>query len=90
MNGDEYGPNLSDFNPSWMEDGGGITGEQGEPNFDSNAAWDTRAWSRVEDQPEGNSGSPCGPESDTTKLYVYVKKYVDGQWVCSWMECGPA
>ncbi len=91
MNGDEYsGPTMSEFNPSWMEDGGGITGEQGEPSFDSNAAWDTNAWSR-QNMDQGDPFSPsteCIPEGspDTSKIYVKATHFVDGQWTCYWLE----
>lgn len=90
MDGDDQGPNVSDFNPSWMEDGGGISGEQGEPNFDSNTGWDTNAWSRQNDSPE--DFSPAGsndcepPSADTSKIYVKATHYVDGKWTCYWLE----
>ncbi len=88
MNGDEYqSPNVSDFNPSWMEDGGGIIGEQTEPDFSSNQAWDTNAWSRQNDGPQDDTGvSNCTPGDDTSKSYVQVKQYVDGHWKCIWTE----
>lgn len=40
MNG-EQGVDLADFNPSWMEDGLGISGDQIEPDFGDDTQWDT-------------------------------------------------
>ncbi len=87
MNGDEYsGPVMSEFNPSWMEDGGGIIGEQGEPSFDSNAAWDTNAWSRQNEDQGDAFANTCTPEANEAMIYVYTKRFTDGNWVCEWTE----
>ncbi len=89
MNGDDYqGPTLNEFNPSWMEDGGGITGEQGEPNFDSNQGWDTNAWSREnyagEDfSPAGGAGGCMSDAGDPPAMGTYVLGSIDG--VCQWI-----
>ena len=57
---DEYEPNLGDFNPSWMEDGGGISGEQGEPELDDYTQWDTLALSQGADDTQDLSSSGTG------------------------------
>lgn len=40
----EEGVNLSEFEPSWMEDGFGIIGEQPDYVDDNVRDWDTNAW----------------------------------------------
>ncbi len=87
MDGDEQGPSLDAFEPSWLRDGQGIYGAEGEPDFSSNQQWDTNAWSRLnDDQGSADTGNNCTPESDTSKSYVQVKSYVDGKWKCVWTE----
>lgn len=78
---------LNDFNPSWMEDGFGLIGEQPDYQDEDNQDWDTRAG--VEDQRDyddsaainqgclGTAGSP--PATGT-----YVLGSVDG--VCQWID----
>ncbi len=87
MNGDDQGPTLGDFNPSWMQTGG-ISGDSQvyEAPFDQDdAEWDTNAWTRdQQDIGEVRSGGACGAESDESKTYVQVKKFVGGEWTCSW------
>ncbi len=88
MNGEQDGPNLNEFNPSWMEDGGGVIGEQSDVSFDNQLQWDTNAWSRdnaqgVEQPPHGDCAPPSG---DTSKIYVKATHYVGGQWTCYWLE----
>ncbi len=41
MNGEDeqQGPTLGDFDPSWMNDGGGVQGEQSDPDFSSQTQW---------------------------------------------------
>ncbi len=86
MNGDDQGPNLNEFSPSWMRDGLDITGEQNYPDFSSNQQWDTNAWSRVEDtQDEIPSGGGCmsdaGSPPDTG---TWILGSVDG--TCRWID----
>ncbi len=86
MNGEEYGPNLNEFSPSWMEDGGGISGEQNDPDFSDNLQWDTTAWSRVEDQPEGSGGTGgCISQAGSPPASgTWVLGSVDG--TCQWID----
>lgn len=90
MDGEDQGPNLGDFNPSWMEDGGGIYGEQTEPDFSNNQVWDTNAWSRQNPDQDSspNPAADCIPDGspDTSKIYVRATHYVGGKWVCYWLE----
>ncbi len=60
MNGEDQGPNLSDFNPSWMEDGLGFTGEQGEQDFSNAQQWDTNAWTQGADDTQDQISSGAG------------------------------
>ncbi len=86
MNGDEYsGPTMNEFNPSWMEDGGGISGEQNDPDFSDNMQWDTNAWSRVEDNPDEFGGGGCiSAAGSPPGSGTYVLGSVDG--VCQWIN----
>ncbi len=89
MNGDDQqGPTMSDFSPSWMEDGLGISGEQGEPSFDSNQAWDTNAWSRVEDTqdeiPAGTDSTCLGDAGDPPGSGTWILGSIDG--TCQWID----
>ncbi len=36
---EQQGPTLGDFDPSWMNDGGGLEGEQNYPSFDNQSQW---------------------------------------------------
>ncbi len=55
MNGEDQGPNLSDFQPSWMKDGQGIYGAEGEPDLNDFTTWDIYSGSM--DQQSGDSWS---------------------------------
>ncbi len=88
VNGEQDGPNLNEFNPSWIEDGLGISGEQPDVSFDNQFQWDTTAWSREnaqeEEQPPHGDCTPTSP--DTSKIYVKATHYVDGHWQCYWLD----
>ncbi len=86
MNGDEYsGPILNEFNPSWMEDGGGITGEQNYPDFSDNLQWDTNAWSRVQDDQDVFGSAGCLSQAGSPpEMGTVVLGSVDG--VCQWID----
>lgn len=100
MNGDEQGPTLGDFQPSWMRDGDLSGGSERDPNFDyyqsydltgntvGASGWDVNVRSRQNDNPEvPPPGVGCVPPSaDTSKIYVYATHYVDGKWKCYWLE----
>jgi hypothetical protein len=58
MNGDNQGINLGDVDPSWMDDGLGVIGEQSEPDFSNDTQWDTTATS--DDQQEQDFTSVAG------------------------------
>ncbi len=55
MNGDDQGPILSNFDPSWMRDGGGVSGDQNNPDNSSYDTWDIYAGTI--DQQSGDSWS---------------------------------
>ncbi len=86
MNGEDQGPNLSDFNPSWMEDGLGFTGEQGEQDFSNQQQWDTNAWSRQnQDQGDAFSQLGCiGQAGNPPPSGTHVLGSVDG--TCQWID----
>ncbi len=73
MNGDDYGPTLSDFSPSWMKDGGGVSGQDRTPNLDDYQDWasnvgsfvvtDQDAWSR-----DNRSAEDSGAGGFTVKV----------------------
>ena len=89
MNSDDANPNVDEFDPSWMGDGGGIQGEQTDPDWSEDAQWDTRATSEDNIIPEDFTGAngDCEPPSgDTSKIYVRATHYVGGHWVCYWLE----
>lgn len=83
------GPNMGDFHPSWISDGGGISGgEEREPNFDDYTDWDTNARTEgIDDDYDQTSSGDCTPPGgDTSKIYVKATHYVDGQWQCYWID----
>ncbi len=85
MNGDEYsGPTLTEFNPSWLEDGGGVIGEQSDSSFDNQLQWDTTAWSRDNQQQSDASGAgPCTPSAPPGSG-THIWGSVGG--VCQWID----
>ncbi len=87
MNGEDQGPNLSDFNPSWMEDGLGFTGEQGEQDFSNQQQWDTNAWTQgaddTQDITSAGGGGCMSDAGDPPDMGTYVLGSVDG--TCQWI-----
>lgn len=49
------GPNLSEFEPSWSQDGYGLSGDQNNPDFSDGTTWDIYAGTI--DQQSGDSWS---------------------------------
>lgn len=88
MNGEEQGVNLSEFNPSWMEDGFGISGEQPDYVDEDLQNWDTNAWTdNGEISPEDFINGPstdclsvAGPPPSSG---TYALVSVNG--TCEWM-----
>lgn len=82
------GPILSDFSPSWMDDGLGVSGEQGEQSFDNNTPWDTNAWSRQNQEPEDFINAPAAgclnDAGDPPAMGTWVLGSVDG--TCQWID----
>ncbi len=84
MNGEQDGPNLNEFNPSWIEDGGGIIGEQSDSSFDNQLQWDTTAWSRDNQQQSDASGAgPCNPSAPPASG-THIWGSIGG--VCQWID----
>ncbi len=84
MNGEQDGPNLNEFNPSWLEDGGGVIGEQSDSGFDNQLQWDTTAWSRDNQQQSDASGAgPCTPSAPPASG-THVWGTIAG--VCQWID----
>ena len=81
---EQQGPALSDYDPSWMQDGYGITGDQGEPDLNDDTQWDTNAWSRDQQQDDftgaGGSCLPSSPPDTGTSVWGSI----DG--VCQWID----
>lgn len=82
MNDDD---DLGGFNPSWMEDGLGLRGEQeGRPQGDV-SQWDTNAW--TEDRPDQGEvrgrGGACDPGTPPA-TGTFVMGVVDG--TCQWID----
>ncbi len=50
---------LEEVNPSWVEDGWGIQGDQNEVRFDDDIPWDITAWTR--DHPDQSDFNCCAP-----------------------------
>ncbi len=55
MNGDDQGPNLSEFRPSWVQDGRGIYGSESNPDLSDGTTWDI--YSGSFDQQSGDAWS---------------------------------
>lgn len=86
MNGEEQGVNLSEFNPSWMEDGFGISGEQPDYVDEDLQNWDTNAWTdNGEISPEDFINGPpsCNP-GNPPSTGTHIFGVVDGD--CQWID----
>ncbi len=88
MNGDDQGPTLGDFNPSWMQTGG-ISGDSQvyEAPFDQDdSPWDTDAWTRNSQDIGEVRGAASGCLADAGEppdMGTYVLGSVDG--TCQWI-----
>ncbi len=83
------GPNLSDFEPSWSQDGYGLSGDQNNPDFSDGTTWDiyagtidqqsgdswsTKVTSRQNQAPEDFiSGAACNPGEGSDTSKVYIR-----------------
>jgi len=57
---DDEGLMLGDVDPEWMTDGGGVSGEQSDPDFDEGGRqWDTTCYSQQNQSPEDFIGGGC-------------------------------
>lgn len=80
------GVNLGDYEPSWMTDGGGISGEQNQPDLDDYTPWDTTAWSRDNQQDDftgGTGDASCTP-SNPPESGTHFWGSIDG--TCQWID----
>ncbi len=90
---------IDDYQPSWMEDGGGVSGgSEYDPEVDYEqsyprgstihaAEWDTTVTSRQNQTGDDPNDKHCKPPgADTSKIYVSATHYVDGKWKCYWIE----
>ncbi len=89
MNGDDQGPTMGEFNPSWMRDGLDIVGEQNYPDFSSNQAWDTNPETiggEPDDdyQPPGGAGSCLSDAGDPPDMGTWILGSIDG--TCQWID----
>ncbi len=57
---------LEEINPSWIDDGWGIQGEQDEYRFDDDLPWDITAWTRDQQTQDQQDFNCCGPPFDCT------------------------
>ncbi len=91
-----YGPDVNDYNPSWMEDGGGLSGgSESDPNLDnyqsyllrgttvSAASWDTQTTSAQNQSPEDNRAGPgCDPGAPpSTGTWIFGVVGGECQWI---------
>ncbi len=92
----DYGPDVNDFNPSWMEDGGGLSGgSESDPQSDyeqsyligkgtvSAAEWETQTTSRQNQTPPDSPPNACIPSSPPDSGTV-VWGAIDGE--CQWID----
>lgn len=87
MNSDDANPNVDEFDPSWMGDGGGIQGEQTDPDWSEDAQWDTRATSEDNIIPEdfiGAGGSCLATAGDPPGSGTWVLGSIGG--TCQWID----
>jgi hypothetical protein len=87
MNGDEQGVNLSEFDPSWLSDGGISEGQGDTPDFSDDTQWP--AYARSEDQQEqdftGAVGGSCMSDAgDPPGSGTWFIGSIDG--TCQWID----
>ncbi len=96
----EYGPDINDFSPSWMEDGGGLSGgSESDPNLDyeqsyliskgtiSAASWETEVTSRQNQSPDDirpGSGGCMADAGDPPDTGTWILGSIDG--TCQWID----
>jgi hypothetical protein len=90
MNGDDDGVLLGQVDPSWMTDGGGISGEQSDPDFSDDTQWPTEAWSRMNDErddlppPPPAAGGCIADAGDPPGSGTYILGSIGG--ICQWIS----
>ncbi len=100
MNGDEQGPILNDFTPSWMRDGDLSGGSEEGYRFNNDdsyilkgtvvsaPSWDTTTTSSQNQEPDdfrpGGDTSCMGDAGDPPDSGTYVLGSVDG--TCQWID----
>jgi hypothetical protein len=82
MNDDD---DLGGFNPSWMEDGLGLRGEQEQRAPGDLTQWDTNAWTRNLQDPDTSAGrgGACNPGTPP-ESGTFIFGVVDG--TCQWID----
>lgn len=81
---------VQSFNPTFVEDGLGISGGQDEfpPYQEFDDTWKTRLMTdggEADDEPSGQGCTPPG-SPDTSKVYIRATHFVSGHWQCFWDE----
>lgn len=76
---------LADVEPSWLEDGLGLSGEQTDPDLGDDTQWETRAWSAQNQAPEDFINGPpsCNP-GNPPSTGTHIFGVVDGD--CQWID----
>jgi hypothetical protein len=89
MNGDNSeGLILGDVDPSWIEQGGDLRGDQSDPDFSDYTDWPTEAWSRMNDERDDlppNPAAGCLSDAgDPPDMGTFVLGSIDG--TCQWID----
>lgn len=75
--------------PSWLEDGGGLRGEQSAGSLeDETGPYPMEETQTQGDDDEGSSGDglPSTDGLDQTQEYALVINFTDGEWKPSWAQ----
>jgi hypothetical protein len=79
------GFSFGDFDPSFLEDGYGISGPQGDPIQEDVQNWDLNAWS---DQSQANEDFISGPgdcnPGSAPETGTWIFGSIDGE--CQWID----
>lgn len=79
---------IDDFQPSWMEDGYGISGPQGDAPDEQIIQWDIDAWTDDSKQAEdfiGASAESCMANAgDPPESGTWILGSIDG--TCQWID----
>ncbi len=91
---EQRGPSIHDIQPNWISDGHGIRGPQ-KPRVEEGRAQPFEIPFAPDNSPRVAADNPMiddciPPDGDTSKKYARLTHYVDGKWVCYWLECGAA